>query len=180
MRLRKIPGCFVRRVQSFESYRKIVRGFCPRFVIREAAPVDRAFIEARFNLKIGSPQQLTNQGVTNFVACRKRKIIGFAQLAHNREFASLFSGFWLFSLHISPLYRGMGIGAAMICRVMERARTENARELSLLVFADNQAALRMYAKLEFARIIIPELEEKLEHEKASSGRRRIVLRRKIC
>jgi len=166
-------------MQSFGFYRQAARWVCPRFVIREAAQADMALIEAHFNPNSDSPPHLLGPGVTNFVACRKKKITGFVQLVRHGKTDSPYSGFWLFSLHVWPLYRGMGIGEALSRRIMERARAENARELSLLVYEDNQAALRMYTKLEFARIIIPELEKMLEDEKASSGRRRIVMCRKI-
>jgi hypothetical protein len=48
-----------------------------------------------------------------------------------------------------------------------------------LVYKDNRAALRMYAKLEFAKVTVPGLEKMLEDEEATSGRRRIVLRREF-
>jgi ribosomal protein S18 acetylase RimI-like enzyme len=138
-----------------------------------------ASIQAHFNPNDENPPQLPSLRVTNFVACRKKKIVAFVQLVRRGKNAPSYSGFWLFSLHVWPLYRGMGIGEVLSRRIMERARAENARELSLLVYEDNQAALCMYAKLGFTRIIIPELEKMLEDEKTSSGRRRIVMRRKI-
>lgn len=123
--------------------------------------------------------QESSPDVTNFIACRKDKIIGYVQLVRNKEDALPGSGHWLFSLYVWPRYRGMGIGEVLNRRVMEQAWMENARELSLLVYEDNRAAFCMYEKLGFARVIIPELEKILEEEKKSFGRLRIVLSRKL-
>jgi ribosomal protein S18 acetylase RimI-like enzyme len=179
MSLKKCLGSTLRRSQSCGLYRRLAACVRPEFVIREASPADMAVVEAHFNPGSVSPMQEPSPDVTNFIACRKDKIIGFVQLVRHEEDALPGSGHWLFSLYVWPLYRGMGIGEALNRRVMELARMENARELSLLVYEDNRAAFCMYEKLGFARVIIPELEKMLEEEKISSGRRRVVLRREL-
>lgn len=136
-----------------------------------------AVLEARFNPGSSSPMQMPSPDVTNFIACRKDKIFGFVQLVRHKEDALPGSGHWLFSLYVWPLFRGMGIGEALSRRVMEQARMENVRELSLLVYEDNRAAFCMYEKLGFAKVIIPTLEKMLEEERKVFGRRRVVLRR---
>jgi len=179
MKLRKCLGATLRRSQSFGLYRRLATYLSPEFIIREASPVDMAMIEAHFNPASSSPMPAPSPEVTNFIACRKNKVIGFVQLVRHEEDVLFGSGHWLFSLYVWPLYRGRGIGEALSRRVMEQARMENARELSLLLYEDNQAACSMYEKLGFARVIIPELEKMLEEESKSFGRRRIVRRRML-
>ncbi|MCX6554727.1 MAG: GNAT family N-acetyltransferase [Candidatus Aminicenantes bacterium] len=179
MKLRKMLGSLIRRIQSLGFYRKLTRRSSRCFVFREATQTDMIWVESYSSPNSDSPMQLPSPGVTNFVASRKRKIVGFVQLLREEESDSLFPGYWLFSLRVWPLYRGMGIGEALSRKVMEQARMESARELSLLVYEDNPAALSLYAKLGFARVIVPELEKMLEEERSASGRRRVVLRRQL-
>ncbi len=179
MILRKRLGFLLRRSQSFRLYRRLASCVRPEFMIREASPPEMAMIEAHFNPVSSNPAQESSSGVTHFVACRKDKIIGFVQWVRQGEDARPYSGHWLFSLHVWPLFRGLGIGEALSRRVMEQARAENARELSLLVYEGNQGAFCMYEKLGFVRVVVPGLEKLLEEEKRSSGRRRIVLRRQL-
>ena len=179
MILRKRLGSLLRQSQSFRLYRRLAIGFRPEFMIREAYPADMVMVETHFNPGSSIPMQASSPDVTNFIACRKNRIIGFVQLVRPDRGASHYSGYWLFTLYVWPLYRGLGIGEALSRRVMEQARMENARELSLLVYEDNRAASCMYKKLGFARVLVPELEKMLEEEKKSYGRRRIVLRRQL-
>jgi ribosomal protein S18 acetylase RimI-like enzyme len=179
MILRKRLGSLLRQSQSFRLYRRLAICFHPKFNIREASPADMAMIKTHFNSGSSSPMPELSPDVTNFIACRKAKIIGFVQLVRHDPGAFPDHGHWLFTLHVWALYRGLGIGEALSRKVMEQARLENARELSLLVYEDNRAAFCMYEKLGFTRVIAPELEKMLEEEKNSSGRRRIVLRRQL-
>ncbi len=179
MSLRKCLGFTLRRSQSFGLYRRLAACVRPEFLIREASPADMAMIEAHFNPDSSGPMQEPSPDVTNFIACRKDKIIGFVQLVRHREDAFPGSGHWLFSLYVWPLYRGMGIGDALNRRVMEQAQEEQAHELSLVVYTDNRAALHMYKKLGFSRIVVPELEKSFAAEEAISGRRRVVMRRRF-
>lgn len=179
MKSRKMLRSWLRQIQAIRLFRRLASFFSPHFTIREASPADMTLVGAHFNPGSGSPPQMPDPGVTNFIACRKNRIVGFVQLVHRMKNVPPYSGYWLFSLHVWPLYRGIGIGEALSRKIMEQARMENARELSLLVYEDNPAALKLYAKLGFARVIVPELEKMLEEEKSASGRRRVVLRRQL-
>ena len=47
------------------------------------------------------------------------------------------------------------------------------------MFNDNTRAIRLYRKLGFELILIPELEAHLESERTPSGRRRVVMRKRL-
>ena len=80
MKLRKCLVATLRRSQSFGLYRRLATYLSPEFIIREASPVDMAMIEAHFNPASSSPMPAPSPEVTNFIACRKNKVIGFVQL----------------------------------------------------------------------------------------------------
>jgi len=74
----------------------------------------------------------------------------------------------------------MGIGEALVQRVITKAEEEKAPELLCLVFDDNRAALNLYDKLGFQRAVLPALEEKLEAEMRAWGRRRVLMRKALA
>ncbi|HOL18373.1 MAG TPA: GNAT family N-acetyltransferase, partial [Bacillota bacterium] len=76
-------------------------------------------------------------------------------------------------------YRGLGAGEKLTKRVIEEAQKRGAAELLLLVNEDNRPAIRLYQKLGFVRAVLPALEPVLEAEKKRTGRRRIVMQKKI-
>jgi ribosomal protein S18 acetylase RimI-like enzyme len=51
--------------------------------------------------------------------------------------------------------------------------------LDLVVFNDNTRAIRLYRKLGFQMNAIPGLEAQLESERTPSGRRRVVMRKRL-
>lgn len=68
------------------------------------------------------------------------------------------------SLYISgialhPAYRGLGLGSRFIQAMRERAKAEGLAHLSLICFAENIAALRLYERLGFSaidrRVVVP-------------------------
>ncbi|MCI0478635.1 MAG: GNAT family N-acetyltransferase, partial [Anaerolineales bacterium] len=115
-------------------------------------------------------------GVTNYVAKRGKHLFGFVQLVRHPPEHFPYVGAWLFSLVVWGRYRGMGIGEALTRRVIEQARAEDARELRLLVFADNARAINLYRKLGFEFADAPEFTQVLDDEARQTGRRRVVMR----
>jgi ribosomal protein S18 acetylase RimI-like enzyme len=63
--------------------------------------------------------------------------------------------------------------------VIEQAKAENAPVLSCLVYEDYPAALNLYRKLGFEKIVVPGLEEQLEAERSLQGRRRVLFRKPL-
>ncbi len=58
-----------------------------------------------------------------------------------------------------PEYRGRGLGTKLIARARERTRELGCTELSLIVFEQNESAVRLYQRLGFAiadrRAVVP-------------------------
>ena len=178
MRPRRIAGAFIRRIRSVGFCRRLGRILGLRVTIRQAVLSEMAFVEAHFHPNTDAPPQPPSPGVTNYVACINGKIVGFVQLIRQAEGDSPHAGHWLYSLHVWHLYRGLGIGEALSRRVMEQAQREKAPALSLVVYNDNRPAIKMYQKLGFSLVPVPEL-EKAFLEEAATGRRRIVMRRRF-
>lgn len=173
MLLRKLLGCCLRKFQGFSLYRKIAKFLRLRIRIIETTEEDTVKVHRWFNPGCDIPIS-HNPNVTNFVAKNGKDVIGFIQLVRHSQ-DSPYTGYWLFSLTVKTLYRGWGIGEELSRAVMEKAKQENARELSLLVRQDNYKAINLYKKLGFERKISLALEEKLEEEKNKTGRRRMVM-----
>jgi len=63
--------------------------------------------------------------------------------------------------------------------VIERASKEGAPTLDLLVYEDNVRAIRLYRKLGFEIHPIAELDPQSESERASTARRRVIMRKRL-
>ncbi|MHB1110029.1 MAG: ribosomal protein S18-alanine N-acetyltransferase [Devosia sp.] len=82
-----------------------------------------------------------------YVACdAKRRIAGFAMLRLVADAAELIT------IAVDPKWRKKGVGLALMRALFEDLRMTPARQLFLEVAADNPAALKLYAKLGFAKV----------------------------
>ena len=167
------------KFQGLGLYRRLSRKFRLHYEIVEATSDDWAQVVRL----LGSNEDLTSicaqPSVTNFVAKQRGRIIGYVQLVRRDDDGSLPTQFWLFSLGVRLIFRGKGIGMALTQRVIEKARQDGADDLALLVFPDNQAAVKLYQGLGFQNIQAPGLESQLEKERERFGRRRIVLSKSL-
>jgi ribosomal protein S18 acetylase RimI-like enzyme len=116
----------------------------------------------------GQPHSYGN----TIVAKEKRKVIGMAlgydsrhhginqemkdffpadRLEHLAAFyqAKVEKSFYLSTLAVEPEYQGKGVGQSLIARLKGRARDRGLESLSLIVFKDNEKALRVYHKTGF-------------------------------
>jgi len=173
--LRKCGKFAVVKVQRTPIYRKLVSRFLQNVRIGEASEKDRIYVHSWWDPDFPEKSVPLNPHVTEFVAKKKSKIVGFIQLVRRAEESGAESGHWLFSLFVKPMYRSAGIGEALSQEVIEWARKEGAEELRLLVHEDNWAAIKLYQKLGFKLKVIKGLEELLEREKSITGRKRVVM-----
>jgi GNAT superfamily N-acetyltransferase len=179
-RLRRIAGAVMRRFQGLDLYRKIGRRMFSRVRIREATASDRLAVQLWFH----SPDRPnhpfpSNPLVTEWAARCGGRLAGFVQLVRHPPEHFPYTGDWLFGLFVKPLYQGFGLGEKLSQAVIERASAEGSPTLDLLVNEDNDRAIRLYLKLGFVRHTIEELEPRLEREREISGRRRIVMRKRL-
>lgn len=175
--IRNLLVSSIQKIQSLTLYRKCIKLFPCRVDISEAAEEDISLFYKWVNPDYEGPFS-TGTAVTNFIAKRGEKIVGFVQLVRNTK--GIYSGYGLFSLTIKTLYRGLGLGEALTLKVIEKAQDEGAEELHLFVFEDNRRAIMLYRKLGFAINRFPQVEEKLEEERKScGGRRRILMIKKF-
>ena len=85
---------------------------------------------------------------------RARKLIPSDRLYHLRDFFStrIDNSWFIDSFGVEPLFQGLGIGTRLLELTMEKARKEGFSLLSLMVFQDNEDALRLYRSKGFKEI----------------------------
>ncbi len=71
------------------------------------------------------------------------------QLIRHGEGNHPLAGYRLLNLKVQTVYRRMGIGEELTQAVLDKAREEGAKRLSLLVNQDNHRAMQLYHKLGF-------------------------------
>lgn len=167
----------LQRIQGLGMYRRLATLVRPKILFVEADESDMEEFHAGWNYNPSCPQYRSDPAVTNFVAKARGKIVGFIQLVRHPESHYPYTGYWLFSLMVRVPYRGMGIGRELSLLVIKKAREEGAPGLTLLVNERNTAAITLYKQLHFEPVTIPGLEEQLRQEYATTGSRRVPMRR---
>ncbi len=80
-----------------------------------------------------------------------RNFLPADRLDHFREFFSsrVAESWYLDALGVDERYRNIGIGSELIRRTAQKAKKEKFSVMSLIVFADNETAVRLYRKIGF-------------------------------
>ncbi len=183
---REIFISIIGNIQSIPFYRYIGRRLFHNYNIREASKKDDLKkIKAWLFPETGSAPYLFSRNVTNLMALHKDIIVGFIQLVcpfptyMSRPPSFKTKNFWLYSLVVRIKYRGLGIGESLTKQVIRIAREKGAGELYLLVNITSTPAIRLYEKLGFKRVLIPELKKQLLKEEKLSGKKRIVMKKTL-
>jgi signal peptidase I len=171
-------GKLLRRLQCIPAFRAQIKRFRPTYTVREAKATDMMVVHAWANAGRESPPYRHDPNVTNYVARRGDEVLGFVQLVRRPDAQALYSGYWLHSLMVRTLYRGLGLGETLSRHVIEQAQAEGAPELLLTVFEDNAPAIALYHKLGFEHVRIPALEAGFDFG-ARRGHRRTMSMRKV-
>jgi len=172
---RRVAAFIVRMAQGTKAYAAIGAAVVGPVEIAQATEADLAVVHGRAALSAAQRDWTDGPTVTCWVARRDSKVVGYVQYVFRAGQESPWAGHWLFSLAVSPRYRGLGIGESLTRHVVAHARAQNAPELRLAVFDDNDRAIRLYKKLGFAHVVLPSLEPLLVAEAKSLGRRRVVM-----
>lgn len=174
--IRNGAGCGLRLLQSHAVCRAAGRSMVRGVTVTGASPSDLADVRSRLNPGASHPPSPPDPAVTNLVAVRHGKIIGFVQLVRHPPSHAPYIGHWLFSLYVlHPVYRGIGVGETLTRALLDIAQKEGAPEVHLVVNETNRPAISLYQKLGFLRTILPGLEERLEEEARRQGTRRITM-----
>ncbi len=174
--LRKGAGHSLRFLQSRAMVRAAGRRLVHGIKVTEASPSDLASVQSKLDPSTSYSPAPLDPAVTNLVAVRYGKIVGFVQLVRHPPSHAPYIGYWLFSLYIlNPLYRGTGIGEILTRSLLAIGRREGAPEVYLVVNETNRPAILLYQKLGFQNITLPGLEEQLEEEARNHGKRRVTM-----
>lgn len=165
-------GFLLSRIQSLRCYRRLARLFSPRIDIREATEED---IYRLYSNQGGEIPSLNDEKRTVFVAKRGRMIVGSVNLYHHQPDDAPFLGYWVNSLYVSPLYRGLGIGEKLMMELLRKAKEKGAEEVFLFVNANNQPAIALHQKLGFKQVSLPQVEEYLQTNPDFQGRDFIIM-----
>jgi GNAT superfamily N-acetyltransferase len=168
---KKLLASALRAAQGTQAYRMLANRLHPDFTISVAGPRDLAAVYGE------DPPPDLDSAITIFAARSRRGIIGFVCLVRHPQEKYPYVGHWFSGLKVWPQWRRMGVGEALVQRVIGQAEEEKAPALFCLVFEDNRAALNLYAKLGFQRALLPALEVQLEEESQTWGSRRVLLRK---
>lgn len=177
---KKAGSKVVQFAQGVPAYRHLVKKFAPSVTFREATNEDMRAVYRWQNPENAWMREIRhNPHVTNWVAKHKDRVIGFVQLVYHPHERFPYAGYWLSSLHVSVSRRGLGIGEQLSEKAIQTAKMKGASVLRLLVDEDNRPAIRLYEKLCFSRVSIPELEVHLKAGTTQKGRRRILMQKKL-
>jgi ribosomal protein S18 acetylase RimI-like enzyme len=174
---RRAAGSAARAAQGLPAYRQAGRRLAPRFSIADADERDLAALLRRSGTTAAQNGSAgPGPRVRRFAARVRGRTAGFVEFVDHRQLDGPWSGCWLSSLEVWPLYRGMGLGEALSRAVIDEARRRGATELLLVVHEDQRRAVRLYLKLGFAGTVAPGLESLLQAEASRTGRRRRAMR----
>ena len=176
---RRAAATALRSAQGLPRYRSAGRRLARPVEVSRATPAESASVRRHLNPLGVDATPTADANVTDWVAKRDGKVIGFVQYVCHPDTDAAWGGHWLFALTVWGRSRGLGAGEALTRRVIEHARARGAEELLLAVFEDNDRAIRLYRKLGFEHVTRAGLEPALAEEKAMSGRRRVIMRKRL-
>jgi len=145
---RAFSRAFLARIQRTPLYRAVSSDKVLRVEILEAHGADLDEAQRVFGLEV-KPAPPEDRDAVNLVAKKAENIVGFAQLVRHSYGGKPDTGYFLFSLNVRSLYRGLGIGRRLTEQVMVRAKAEGARDLSVITREGNRIALALFGQLGF-------------------------------
>jgi len=112
-------------------------------------------------------------------AMNKKGSIGRVTIGNSSEINSLYQGWWISDMWVDWRYRGLGVGSRLTEMVCDFAAGAGASEVSLLVFKDNKAAIRLYHKLGFSFASVPRIDKQLRKEARKFGRQQLIMKKEL-
>lgn len=185
---RKILGKILEKLQGLNLYSLLVKKFIKGDILYKCVLPDEAhsLSEEKLKLEFEKTSYVRKKKASKskdldycLLAQRKGRIIGSATLTKFPQSDYPYSGWWIFGLGVNRRYRGLGIGEILVKMAVETAVKHKGSEIKLLAFEDAERALKLYKKLGFRQISIPELDKQLIQEAQKTLRRRIILAKNI-
>jgi signal peptidase I len=185
---RSILGVILEKIQGLNIYGFLVKKFIKGDILYKCVSPDEAYSLSEEELKLEfektsharkKKQSKAKDSDYCFVAQRKGRIIGSVTLTKSPLRDYPYSGWWIFGLGVNRRYRGLGIGENLVKMAVETAVKHKGSEIKLLAFEDAKRALKLYEKLGYRQISIPELDKELIQEAKKTLRRRIILAKNI-
>lgn len=175
---RRVAWFLLSHAQALGLYRAVGRGIGLEADLTEATRSDVEALFSRLPLDNAGCDRADDGHITDWVAKRNGKPLGFVQLVRRARPDSSSRSYWLFSLMVRGRYRGLGIGEMLTRQVIEQAKAEGAPELRLAVFDDNLSAILLYRKLGFEPTVGEEL--RVMYRAEGSGRGHIAMRKPLA
>lgn len=113
--------------------------------------VYRSFTRRLFHRRIKFVLKEDRQGSYRFLATLGRFTAGSVSLVERKSGTGL-SEWWVYSLQVSMLLRGLGIAQELMDRLISFAKSKGAGTLRLTVRYDKTAAVKLYKKMGFIKI----------------------------
>ena len=159
IKLRRIGGRLVRRIQSLKAYRNLAKRLIRGEVCYQWEPC--------------------RDSTKDLLVRRRDQIIGRTTINNFSKADTHYHGWWIFGTWVDWRYRGLGVGSQLTEMLCEFARKQKASDVKLLVFKDNKPALSLYRKLGFHQTHIPQIDKELREEARKTGRQRIIMKKDL-
>jgi len=154
---KKIAARLIRRIQGARAYRKLAKGLVKETILYE--------------------WELLQDSARRLFAINKNSVIGSVTISNSSNADYLYQGWWISNMWVDWRYRGLGIGGHLTERLCDFAARSGASCVNLLVFKDNQAAIRLYQNSGFSLASITGIDKQLKEEAEEFGRQQIIMRR---
>ncbi len=177
--IRSVARGVLVRLQASQRYRAIARTLMGSLVRYSIVPVRDGDVPGGAPPPLPAPQEPATPPSTSTVwvitARLAGVVCGVAALRISVGEGSPGAGYWFSDLRVRRIFRGAGIGAALVRRAMAQAAQAGAATMHLLVFEDNAVTMALYRKLGFYAADMSDLAATLDEEAQYTGRRRVAL-----
>lgn len=178
----KIINQLLYRVQSVKTYRSVLKYlFSQKIRIIENGSIAEKSQLGQINTGSDSTRSASEGDIThqwNILVIKSylmKKSLGFLTLQSNPELADLYPDWWIFSMHVTPLVRGAGIGEKLVLYALNKAKELGAVNVYLLVKQNNHRAIALYNKSGFSTCNLEKMQQRLEEEVRQGYDRRITM-----
>ena len=162
--------------------RQLKRKLFPKITYRIVSSADLPALARFYNTGGEQIAQATGKGWLYCLAEHKGKIVAAVAASRAWEEIAPDNSWWIMGLYVVPRYQGGGIGEGLVAKAISALKEQGIDVVFLNLFENNIPAIKLYQKLGFKRVDVPEMEKKInEHyaRVAPDSAQSLVLCRKI-